>query len=518
MKSPPYRGKHLLFDDRYTDTKSGFETTVTPPRQAECPVLVADAPWERAGLCGDSCVTVLKQDDRYRMWYSIRNPEPERRANRDLTAAERERLDLADVPKKYLADILCPSRYYLCYATSEDGLRWEKKPHGLYGIDGNGDNNIVFAGRLGATVFTDPNAAPDRRYKMIHGGSVRLPHWQKRQNRFMRMAYTGIYGAYSADGIRWTSTEAPTMPWYTDTTNVCYWDEAIGKYVAYVRRDKDMDFDDGKTVMLGEGHNTYRIVARSESPDFENFPPPRNVLEPEPGEVEDYFKGEPCRNGMDFYNSAAVKYPFADDTYLLFPSYFYHDPDTLDVHIATSRNGTDYTRHDEPFLALGRYGDFEAKQIYMATGMIADQELIHMYCLLYDKGHDVGARSGREAAIGRVSFPLDRFIGQSAEKDGTLTTVPIEVDGDAHSLQVNVETAGNGFLRAALLGPEGEPIDGWGVEDSDAVNGNHAQAILSWQGANDISSLQGRSIAIHFVGQSVKLYAFEWSPDRSSQG
>ena len=511
MKSSRYRNKYLLFDDRYTERKSGFKTTVTPARQAECPLVVADSPWERAGLCGDSCVTVLKRDGIHRMWYSIRNPEPERRANRDLTAAERERLDLADVPKKYLADILCPSRYYLCYATSEDGLRWEKGHLGIYEIDGNRDNNIVFSGRLGATVFVDPNAPPDKRYRMIHGGSIRLPHWHRRRRQFMRMAYTGIYGACSADGIHWQSTEQPIMPWYTDTTNVCYWDEAIGKYVAYVRRDKDMDFDDGKTVMLGEGHNTYRIVARSESADFENFPPPVNVLEPEPEEVEDYFKGEPCRNGLDFYSSAAVKYPFADDAYLLFPSYFYHEPDTLDVHIATSRNGVDYMRHDEPFLALGRYGDFDARQLYMATGMIGEHRLIHMYYLVYDKGHDAGARSKHRAAIGRVSFPVDRFIAQHVQGDGTLTTVPVEVDG--RGLQVNVETSGAGFLRAALLNPSGEAIEGREVGNSDAISGDHSRIKLSWRGVSDLSSLRGRTIAVRFVGRSARLYSFEWSRD-----
>ena len=250
MKTPNYKNKFLLFDDQYTEHKTGFETTVNPPKMVKYPLLTADQPWERAGLAGDSCITVLKEDGIYKMWYCIASPEPEKGKDRDLTKAEKENLNLHNVPKKFIADILCPSRYFLCYATSTDGLTWEKDKLGIYELDGSKENNIVFSGRIGATVFIDPAATPDKRYKMIHGGSLRLPHWQKMQNKFVRMAYTGIFGAYSADGIHWTNIDKQIMPWYTDTTNVCYWDEAIKKYVAYVRTDKDMVFENSKTLML----------------------------------------------------------------------------------------------------------------------------------------------------------------------------------------------------------------------------------------------------------------------------
>jgi hypothetical protein len=510
MKVPQKTNKFLLFDDQYTAEKNGFKTSVNQAEITEAPALAADHTWERGGLSGDSCVTVLKEDGVYKMWYCIGNPESEGRENRVLSARERGNLDLLNVPQKFIADILCPSRYFLCYATSKDGLNWEKKSLGLYELDGNRENNIVFSGRIGATVFIDPTAEPDKKYKMIHGGSLRLPHWMKQKNEFVRMAYTGIYGAYSPDGIHWTGTEKQIMPWYTDTTNVCYWDDAIKKYVAYVRIDKDMTFENGKTLMVGPGHNTYRIIARSESEDFENFPPPTSVLEPEPDEVEDYYKGDTCNNGLDFYNSSALKYPFAENCYFMFPSYFYHAPDTLDLHISTSRNGIDYTRHDQPVLPIGKFGDFDARQLYMGTGMIKEKRRIYMYCLAYDTGHGSNIR---KAAVGRIAFREDGFVSQDAADNGTYTTVPIRIGGDCNCLKVNLETVGEGFMRCALLRPSGEVIAGKSVEDSDIITGDHLEVTMSWKGVSDLKSLQGQDIKIKFVGKSVKLYSFHLAPE-----
>ena len=497
--------KVLLFDDAYTEHKHGFVTTINPAERLGGAVLTPDQPWESAGFAGDSSTTILFEDGVYKMWYPIGNPEPEKATAHVLSPAEVASLDLTGVPAKFLADVACPSRYYLCYATSRDGVVWEKPNLGLFEVQGRRDNNVVLGGRIGATVFVDPNGPPERMYKMIHGGSLRLPHWHRQQNQFIRMAYTGIYGAYSADGIHWTCTDRPIIPWYTDTTNVCYWDDHIGKYVAFVRWDKDMIYEDGKTVMTGPTHETYRIIARTESADFEDFPPPTIVMEPRPEEVADYYQG------MDLYNSAAVKYPFAPDVHLLFPSFFYHAPDTLDVHIATSRDGVHYDRHDEPFVTLGAPDAFDAKQLYMATGMAREGNRIVMYYVGYSLGHDVPNSKRGRSAIGRVAFRLDGFASQDAGAGGGgCNTVPIEVAG--RCLTVNLETRRGGWLKAALLRPSGDAIAGKGIGDCRAITGDHQGARLHWADSCDLSSLRGDAVRIRFEGRSVKLYAFEWSP------
>jgi hypothetical protein len=40
----------------------------------------------------------------------------------------------------------------------------------------------------------------------------------------------------------------------------------------------------------------------------------------------------------DLYNPAALKYPYADNVYLMFPSLYRHSTDTLDIRLAVSRD------------------------------------------------------------------------------------------------------------------------------------------------------------------------------------
>ena len=64
----------------------------------------------------------------------------------------------------------------LCYAVSQDGLRWEKPSHGLVEYDGSTQNNILLneASKLGY-VFIDLHGKPEQRYKMLTGiGTTRI--------------------------------------------------------------------------------------------------------------------------------------------------------------------------------------------------------------------------------------------------------------------------------------------------------------------------------------------------------
>ena len=122
--------KFLLFDDQYTGNKDGFKTTINQATRIDGEVLCPDQSWESAGLWGDSGITVLKEDDVYKMWYMIGNPEPEKYKADSLTRIEKSNLDLEKVPKKFIADISCSLRYYLCYATSNDGVVWKKEKAG----------------------------------------------------------------------------------------------------------------------------------------------------------------------------------------------------------------------------------------------------------------------------------------------------------------------------------------------------------------------------------------------------
>src|SRR6185437_3965272 len=92
----------------------------------------------------------------------------------------------------------------LCYAESNDGVRWRKPELGLMDYDGSKQNNLVLGkDSHGACVFLDPRAVAAERYKIAY---VRLVN-----KRWL------VFGGTSADGIHWTLGDKPLLAQNSDT-------------------------------------------------------------------------------------------------------------------------------------------------------------------------------------------------------------------------------------------------------------------------------------------------------------
>jgi len=92
------------------------------------------------------------------------------------------------------------------YAESHDGVAWKKRDLGLCSY-GPGDNNLTDMGFHSPSVFIDPDAPGDRRYRAVGYTGPRYAG----APQGLRSA--GYYTAHSADGLSWSldSTE-PTWP------------------------------------------------------------------------------------------------------------------------------------------------------------------------------------------------------------------------------------------------------------------------------------------------------------------
>ena len=103
-------------------------------------------------------------------------------------------------------------------------------------------------------------------------------------------------------------------------------------------------------------------VGRSASNDFAHFDTLKPVL---PSNDKD-------PQNSSLYNSAAMKYPFAENIYFMFPSLYQRIPDTLDIRLAVSRDGIHWSRPDQetPWIALGETGEFDAGSLYMGQGIL----------------------------------------------------------------------------------------------------------------------------------------------------
>ncbi len=472
----PGVNKRLLFDEASVEAKEGFTTVMNPALRTEAPVLTPEEPWERHGCCAP---TVMLDSGVYKMWYCAYGED--------------------DVARS-------------CYAVSTDGIHWQRPNLGLIDYAGSRDNNIVISFHGGVfqhhgSIFKDPADKPERRFKCIYGGglyayeSIYGGGARFRYDAVLPATwhYSGIAGAYSPDGIHWTPYEELIMPWYTDTVNVAFWDDRIQKYVAYVRWNEYLRVEAGAL----KGSFDYRAIARSESQDFENFPLPEKILEPDFNHPEDADMW-----GGGLYDTAAVKYPFAADAYLIFTAAYHHTNDTLDVELATSSDGVHFTRWREPFVRLGPAGDFDSMMIYMGVGMLPIGDEIWLYYGGFDQPHDQVTEGKYRPAIGRVRVRLDGFVSQDAGgQGGWLTTRPFVLEGD--HLEVNLDGSSRGWLKVEILDETMQPLQGFTEQEADRLVGNDVRSVATWGGKRDLSAIRGKPVRLRFVGSSVKLYAFQ---------
>ena len=130
----------------------------------------------------------------------------------------------------------------LCYATSKDGLNWEKPALGLIEFEGSRANNLVMRRathgiHAGGVLkdYDDPD--PSRRYKFTH-----------RNPRARRMA-----SCFSPDGIQWSQPVLwPQHDAVGDTHNNAIWSPELGKYVAITRGWSEGPYRGVRTVLRSE--------------------------------------------------------------------------------------------------------------------------------------------------------------------------------------------------------------------------------------------------------------------------
>ena len=445
--------KQVFVDGSLISRSSGVSLNMNPPRKTGERCIVADKPWESHRVCAYN--TVMEDDGVYKMWY-------------DAIANDGSR--------------------WLCYATSADGVHWDKPSLGIVPFGDRRDTNIVFPAKKRSHepgcvfVDTNPDCSPDERYKMVCS--------------YDGPGGRGTYVFASRDGLHWRALSDKPSFRSSDTGNVAFFDERIGRYVGYVRMWAPM-----------------RKVGRCEFGDLRDWG--KETL------VFGYDEHDPP--DLDLYTNAAIKYSYAANFYLMFPSAYFHYPGPprgkfrndgpLDVRLAVSRDGVRWSYVDRsPFVALGLEGEFDDSTIYMTTGLIRKGGELWMYYGGSDFTHGAYnvAKDKYRGTISRVVLRLDGFVSaDAAYSGGELVTVPLRFSGKR--LELNVETSVAGSVKVEILNENGEPFSGHSIGTADVIKGNFIAKRVTWAGNAALSDLAGRPIRLRFVMRDAKLYAFQFT-------
>lgn len=174
----------LAIDDVSLPLKNNLCFYLSRPKVRKEPILSASAHPNAPDYLGASFYgTVLLENQKFRMWYyathPMENPEP----GKTVIAGAGDNIVQGPI----------------CYAESDDGVRWTKPNLGQVLFKGSRSNNIIslpdtkaYEGVAVIKDETDPD--PNRRYKMAYN------EWSDKKG----VAFT-IRTATSSDGIRWTA-------------------------------------------------------------------------------------------------------------------------------------------------------------------------------------------------------------------------------------------------------------------------------------------------------------------------
>jgi hypothetical protein len=490
--------RQVLLDRTFLAEAKGVEIVVHRPRKSEELTVKPEGPWELGGIGPYS--SVLFEGNTYHMWYH---------------AMDSVHWDTGH------------TNGCICYATSRDGIHWTKPEVGLVEYRGDRKNNIVFGhkangvilGQDGGMVFLDPNAPAEQRFRMVC--------------RFGPEG-EGIRAYSSGDGVHWKLTHPSVITArpeekrsHLDSQNVIFWDDALRKYVAYVRYNRP------------ERRGRARSISRAESDRLGGFPVVQDmpaVFQPDDQDLKE--EGLPA---VDFYASAAVKYPWAEKAYFMFPTAYYHysgllpeftkqapaNAGPLDTQFAASRDGIKWERYDRrPFVPLGVKGEFDWACARTMWGLVPDTVGRNMY-LYYRAGdwlhgwdrneqnkrilteHGLGATQN-VACISRLISRRDGFTSaRGTYTGGEFTTPPLVFTGS--KLVLNVDTSAAGLVRVGILDEDSRPLQGFAAEDCDLIHtANEINRVVRWKGKPDVSRLAGRPVRLKFLLRDSDVYAFQF--------
>ena len=385
---------------------------------------------------------------------------------------------------------------HVAYATSTDGLRWEKPELDVFVSNGRKTNVVLQRGGFGHFheifgVLKDPrDPDPKRRYKAAFHSfdrNYKGPHMAPFHPGQRRSLGTAV----SPDGIHWTMETEFASDEICDISRF-FWDTLTNRYVLYGRTKLTPQTVGTRWRSWGWG----RAVTRLESTDFRTWSKGELMMAADARDPK----------GSEIYSMSV--FPYAG-VYVGLVQMHYSAPDrgNLEMQLAISRDGRDFARVEprEPFIPEGPVGTWDRFNI--SLGCLPPVEVGDEWWFYYSgrsyrhppyTGKDSGPKLG---CIGLAKVKRGRLVSLEASFDGgTVVTKPLELKGPRLLLNAN---AAYGEIAVSLLDEAGQPIAGCEatVKGKDAVE-------IPVAFTQPLSTVAGKPLRLRFVLKNVQLFGF----------
>ena len=384
----------------------------------------------------------------------------------------------------------------VCYATSKDGIHWDKPALDVR----PGTNIVILSGqRDSSTVWLDLETKnPQQRFKLF----------QFHRDVWQSTVHT------SPDGIHWSADVWTGPAW--DRSTIFF--NPFRKVWVYSIRDymflPPWDYSCVPPKPIGRSRKYWEckdFVAGAQwtggkfGTDWKPGEPvtwcAADRLD-SPGATEKDVKSE-------LYNLDAVGY----ESLMLGLFSIWHSnagknrPKINDIMLGFSRDGFHW---DRPFREAVMPLSDDPKAWNWANSQSVGGGCLIVGDRLY---FYASGRNSTEDTTGLAFMRRDGFSSMEAgENEGVLTTRPVVFKG--RYLFVNVDSD-NGSLTAEVLDKDGNVIAPYTKENAVPVAADKTLQAVTWKGADDLSPVSGKPVRVRFHLKNSALYAFWVSPEES---
>ena len=111
--------------------------------------------------------------------------------------------------------------------------------------------------------------------------------------------------------------------------------------------------------------------------------------------------------------------------------------------------------------------------------------------------------------IRRFSLRVDGFVSVRAPlSGGELLTRPLVFSGS--ELVMNYSTSAAGSVQVEVQDPQGVPLPGFALADSEVMYGDSLAQPMLWKGNPDLGALTGRPVRLRFVLKDADLFSLRF--------
>lgn len=399
------------------------------------------------------------------------------------------------------------------YATSDDGIHWEKPNLGLVEYNGNKNNNM-FAKWWGPVIKDPLEKDGAKRYKMLIKGPAGCP------------PDAGVRVASSPDGIHWNDGPRIDLP---------SWKGRFPDMVVFLCDEEDPD-----------PQRRYKMVWQSGIPATKPGPEECRAKDIAFGPDPEHFVASPANpilspnDGLEQEDHFLMLFPWRG-WYVMPYEYASYIPEGTgnlgaycgDVRLAISRDAEHYQRIQphQKVIARGKRGEWDDRFIVISDKPVIKDGLIYLYYC--GQGEDwtgwpggnipegfserykfASTGSVRLSRMGLATLEVDRFTcveTTDRETPGAITSSAIMLDEKSLNLVLNLsETQQNrSWLEVEVLNTEtGQTLEGFSREECVDVARDGQCVPVAWRKKQWVD-LSGSSVKLRFhIYGAARLYTF----------